>query len=69
MQRRRQKSLPRNLLSINPFHNPRAANGEHAESVFTLIIKHLHSRAEAWGGGIILMGRLKDRIFKEENCV
>lgn len=47
MSRAGTKPLPRNLLSINTFHHPRAAKGEHAESVYTLIIKELRGRAGA----------------------
>ena len=56
MSRASTKPLPGNLLSINTFHHPRAAKGEHAESVYTLIIKELRGRAGAWGWSVILMG-------------
>ena len=69
MSRAGTKPLPRNLLSINTFHHPRAAKGEHAESAYTLIIKNLQGRAKAWGGSVIIMGRLNDTKLCVKNYI
>ena len=53
------KWLARNLQSVNALHYLRAANGEHVVSVFTLIVRHLRSRANDGGGSVTLKGRLK----------